>query len=71
VTTPINRSMQTLAHKLLGQFYSNIGRKGGVSGTGRDKRRGDSAHYAELGRRSGEARRAKKEFACTTFGDLA
>jgi general stress protein YciG len=59
VTTPINRSMQTLAQKLLGQFYSDIGRKGGVSGRGADKRRGDPAHYAELGRKSGEARRER------------
>jgi hypothetical protein len=41
--------------------HVKAGRKGGYMGTGKAKKRGSAAYYAELGRRSGEARRAKKE----------
>jgi general stress protein YciG len=37
------------------------GRKGGIMGTGEAKRRGGTEFYKELGRKSGEARRANKE----------
>jgi general stress protein YciG len=40
--------------------HVKAGRKGGYMGTGKAKKRGDEAYYAELGRKSGEARRAKK-----------
>lgn len=40
--------------------HVKAGRKGGIMGTGKSKRRGSADYYRELGRKSGEARRKSK-----------
>ena len=43
------------------RYAKLLGARGGAAGTGRAKRRGDSAYYADLGRRSAEARKRKRQ----------
>ena len=40
----------TEREKIIKEFLSEIGRKGGKAATGEKKRRGDSAYYAKLRR---------------------
>jgi hypothetical protein len=41
-------------------YLAGIGRTGGTAGTGKAKVRGSASYYAELGRKSAAAKKAKR-----------
>lgn len=48
------------APKTVKEYLASIGAKGGATGTGRSKKRGTKAYYAEISAKAHAAKAAKK-----------